>query len=243
MAGSVGSNETPQVFPAPISRVPQRFVDAVPSGRMPHALRCRTASRCRSATTRRRRRWASSSAARSADALDRSGTWSATEHDLGQAPLGLHHAHQRAVHLRRAARRLLRRVRVTTTTAPSSIRRRQRRDDRGRAPVASRGVPHRRRRVRLGARRGVPLHLPAELPRPAGHAPPAVPVAAVGDCRTCTRRTGSSTGSPKTCSVTSSRGQRRRRDRRTARDRRHLTGSDAATPTTAKPRRRRPATS
>ncbi len=36
MAGSVGSNETPQVFPAPISRVPERFVDAS------HPAGCRT---------------------------------------------------------------------------------------------------------------------------------------------------------------------------------------------------------
>ena len=36
MAGSVGSNETPQVFPGPISRVPQRFVDAS------HPAGCRT---------------------------------------------------------------------------------------------------------------------------------------------------------------------------------------------------------
>ncbi len=36
MAGSVGSNETPQVFPSPISRVPQQFVDAS------HPAGCRT---------------------------------------------------------------------------------------------------------------------------------------------------------------------------------------------------------
>ena len=36
MAGSVGSNETPQVFSGPISRVPQRFVDA------DHPAGCRT---------------------------------------------------------------------------------------------------------------------------------------------------------------------------------------------------------
>jgi hypothetical protein len=36
MAGSVGSNETPQVFPGPISRVPQQFVDAS------HPAGCRT---------------------------------------------------------------------------------------------------------------------------------------------------------------------------------------------------------
>jgi len=36
MAGSVGSNETPQVFPAPVSRTPQQFVDAG------HPAGCRT---------------------------------------------------------------------------------------------------------------------------------------------------------------------------------------------------------
>ena len=36
MAGSVGSNETPQVFPSPISRTPQEFVDAS------HPAGCRT---------------------------------------------------------------------------------------------------------------------------------------------------------------------------------------------------------
>jgi len=35
-AGSVGSNETPQIFPAPVSRTPQQFVDAS------HAAGCRT---------------------------------------------------------------------------------------------------------------------------------------------------------------------------------------------------------
>lgn len=36
MAGSVGSNETPQIFPAPVSRTPQQFVDAS------HPAGCRT---------------------------------------------------------------------------------------------------------------------------------------------------------------------------------------------------------
>src|SRR5207302_1157420 len=36
MAGSVGSNETPQVFPTPVSRTPQRLVDAS------HPAGCRT---------------------------------------------------------------------------------------------------------------------------------------------------------------------------------------------------------
>jgi hypothetical protein len=36
MAGSVGSNETPQVFPGPVSRVPQQFLDAS------HPAGCRT---------------------------------------------------------------------------------------------------------------------------------------------------------------------------------------------------------
>jgi len=78
MAGSVGSVETPQVFPAPISRVPQQFVDAS------HPAGCRTLFDANgtpvptgyAAETRVLGRQLAGAVGR---ALDSSGTWSRTD--------------------------------------------------------------------------------------------------------------------------------------------------------------------
>ena len=78
MAGSVGSNETPQVFPGPISRTPQQFLDAS------HPAGCRTLFQPNGTPvpvgygqeTRTLGRQLGQSVG---DALNRSGTWSATD--------------------------------------------------------------------------------------------------------------------------------------------------------------------
>lgn len=83
MAGSVGSNETPQVFPGSISRVPERFVDAS------HPAGCRTLFEANGApvavgyhqeTTVLGQQLATAVG----NALDRKGTWSATNTLWGQ---------------------------------------------------------------------------------------------------------------------------------------------------------------
>ncbi len=83
MAGSVGSNETPQVFSAPLSRVPQRFIDAS------HPAGCRTLFEPNGApapvgydqeTTVLGRELA----AAVADGLDHNGTWSASDTIWGE---------------------------------------------------------------------------------------------------------------------------------------------------------------
>ncbi len=93
MAGSVGSNETPEVFSGPISRVPQHFVERVTSRRLPHDLRrqrhanpCRLYPRddgARPATQRRDRRRAGQ-------------LWNVVEVrcHLGGTPRRLHPAHE-----------------------------------------------------------------------------------------------------------------------------------------------------
>ena len=107
MAGSVGSNETPQVYTAPISRVPQQFVDAS------HPAGCRTlfeperragAGRLRPGDDGAR---PSSSATRSRDALDRDGRWSATNEIWGVRRSVCIDAHERDLHPRGAARGVL----------------------------------------------------------------------------------------------------------------------------------------
>jgi hypothetical protein len=77
MAGSVGSNETPQVFSAPISRVPQRFVDA------DHPAGCRTLFDANGAMVptgyaRETKTLGKQLGRAVGDALDTSGEWSAT---------------------------------------------------------------------------------------------------------------------------------------------------------------------
>ena len=179
----------------------------LPSGRMPDPVRRQRRDRADRLSTRRRRCWASSWRRSVGDALEQFGRRGRRPNThLGRAPVGLHRAHQRAVHAGRAARRLRRSIRVHRQLHRRDPARPNGSDERRRAPVTSRGVPHRRRRVRRPCpARSFPFTYPPELPRPAGHAAPAVPAPAVGDRRTCTRRTASSTGSPRTCSATSSR--------------------------------------
>ena len=79
-------------------------------------------------------------------------------------------------------------------TVASPVRR-QRRLVRAGTALPGRGIPDRRRRVHLDPGRGVPVHLPARLPRTAGHARTRPRPCRRGCCRTCTRRSASSTGS------------------------------------------------
>jgi hypothetical protein len=77
MAGSVGSNETPQVFSGPISRVPQQFVDA------DHPAGCRTLYNANGTTvptgyTQETRTLGNQLGRAIGNALDGSGTWSTT---------------------------------------------------------------------------------------------------------------------------------------------------------------------
>ena len=119
---AVGSNETPEVFSAPISRTPQQFVDES------HPAGCRTLvrrERHANAGRLRHRDDAARPAARGrgwrrVDA--RRGRGRQSDEIWGARRVGVHHAHQRAVPSRRAARRVRRRGPATTTTAPWSTR-------------------------------------------------------------------------------------------------------------------------
>ena len=78
MAGSVGSNETPQVFSAPISRVPQEFVDAS------HPAGCRTTYDANGTSipvgySQETTVLGNQLAGAVGDALDASGSWSKSE--------------------------------------------------------------------------------------------------------------------------------------------------------------------
>ena len=78
MAGSVGSNETPQVFSGPISRVPQQFVDAS------HPAGCRTLFDANGTPVpvgydQETKVLGKQLGRAVGDALDGSGTWSATD--------------------------------------------------------------------------------------------------------------------------------------------------------------------
>ena len=83
MAGSVGSNETPQVFSGPISRVPQRFVDA------DHPAGCRTLFDANGATVptgydQETKTLGKQLGRAVGDALAGSGEWSATNTIWGE---------------------------------------------------------------------------------------------------------------------------------------------------------------
>jgi hypothetical protein len=78
MAGSVGSNETPQVFSGPISRVPQQFVDA------DHPAGCRTLYNANGTEVptgydQETKTLGNQLGGAVANALDGSGTWSTTD--------------------------------------------------------------------------------------------------------------------------------------------------------------------
>jgi hypothetical protein len=78
MAGSVGSNETPQVFSGPISRVPQQFVDA------DHPAGCRTlydanGTEVPTGYDQETKTLGNQLGGAVANALDGSGTWSTTD--------------------------------------------------------------------------------------------------------------------------------------------------------------------
>ena len=121
MAGSVGSNETPEVFSGPDLARPAAFRQRVTSRRLPHDLRrqrhanpCRLRPRddgARSATRRRDRRRAG-----------QLGNVVEVRRHLGRTPRRLHPAHECSLRARCTARRLRRRVPDTATTAPSNIR-------------------------------------------------------------------------------------------------------------------------
>ncbi len=66
------------------------------------------------------------------------------------------------------------------------------------AQIERGGIRDRRCRVHLDARRGVPVHVPARVPRTAGHARPDARRCRRGCSPTCTRRSGSSTASART---------------------------------------------
>jgi hypothetical protein len=77
MAGSVGSNETPQVFPSALSRVPQQFIDAS------HPAGCRTLFKAAGAPTptgynQETRQLGQDLANAVGDAIDTSAQWSTT---------------------------------------------------------------------------------------------------------------------------------------------------------------------
>ena len=191
MAGSVGSNETPQVFAAPISRDA-----AAVRRRVSHPAGCRTLFDAHGHRGAGRLRPGDDDARRAArrrgrpDALDRGGTLSDSERDLGRAPRRLHPAHERAVHPpARRARRLRRAPGLRPTTARSRSRPRRTASTSG-TELLSRQVaafrigdgefiscPARCSRSRTsGASSG-----PQDMPNPSYGA------ARRGRCRTCTR--------------------------------------------------------
>ena len=207
MAGSVGSVETPEVFSRSISRDPTAVHRREPSRRVPDAVRRERRARRRWATTRRRRRWRNRSLAQSGDGARKRAASLALERDLGKAPEHLRPAHATRSSRSAPSSACSPRVPATPTTARTSF------------PVAPNGSTSGDEvksqvaafrigdgDVHLGAGRGVPVHLPAELPGPRRHAEARSSRCRRGRCRTCTRRTGSSTGWARTCSATSSRG-------------------------------------
>ena len=201
MAGSVGSIETPAGLPGGRSRATPQH-----SSTTSHPAGCRTLfdaerhDRRRSATTARRRR--------SGEQLGGCRRAGARQSRAAVATRTRSGARARDICVpltntlfapRRARWACSPSGPATRTTARSSSRsRRTARTVRGRAQEPGGGVPDRRRRVHLGARRGLPVHVPAQLPRARRHAEPAVRRCRPGRCRTCTRRTASSTGSART---------------------------------------------
>ncbi len=196
MAGSVGSVETPQVFGTAVSRTPQHFVDAS------HPAGCRTLFDAagtavplgydqETATLGRQL------AGAVAGALDR-GALSDSEDVWGERrdvciPFEnalFSAAAAGGVFAARSAYTGNCSVEIPpapngTTIGHRGAQQRQR-------------LRHRRRRVHRPPRRGVPVHLLPLVPGPAGPARTRASGSPPGRCPTCTRRTASSTASPRT---------------------------------------------
>ena len=214
MAGSVGSVESPEVYPGPISRMPQQFIDAS------HPAGCRTLFQ--------RRRAATDAAGKLHVPLGYDGETKAFGDDDGEAGgrrrcarapgtgrartgSGARRAnicvplHERAVRARSEARRVRAAARLQRRLHGREPGARERRHDRDlrcnpRSPRSGSATASSSRcRARCSRSRSSAASSGRRTCRPRPSR------CRRGRCRTCTRRSASSTGSPRTCSATSSR--------------------------------------
>ena len=151
MAGSVGSNETPEVFSAPISHVPQRFVDAS------HPAGCRTTFDANGTQTplgytQETTVLGQQLGAAIGDALTHNGTWSKSNVIWGARQDVCVTLTNELFVLGRAARRLRGAAGLQRQLHGGASARGERRNLGERAVVTGCRVSHRRRRVRVGTR-------------------------------------------------------------------------------------------